>query len=83
MRCMIDHHISNRLPSCDVAIIATDEHDKIVLLNPSAEKLFSCRHEAVMGGSINQLGLQHVISLDIKIVVEFELTHYRHHPRYH
>lgn len=61
----------------DVAIIATDASNKIVLLNPSAEKLFSCRHDEVIDGPINQLGLQHVIDQDMRKVVEFELTQYR------
>jgi len=61
----------------DVAIIATDASNKIVLVNPSAEKLFSCRHDEVIDGPIDQLGLQHVIDQDMRKVVEFELTQYR------
>lgn len=60
----------------DVAIIATDVANNIVLVNPSAEKLFSCRFEQVKGGPLNQLGLQHVMTQDVRKVVEFELAQY-------
>jgi len=61
----------------DVAIIATDNQDKIVLVNPSAEKLFSCRFDEVKSASISRLGLQHVGQQDVNKVVEFELKKYR------
>lgn len=59
----------------DVAIIAADAQGKIVLINPSAEKLFSCRFEQVNGGGVNQLGLHKVLNQAINQVVEFELKH--------
>ncbi|WP_405631095.1 sensor histidine kinase [Pseudoalteromonas sp. Ld20] len=61
----------------DVAIITTDHNNAIVLMNPSAEKLFACRFEAVIGGPINQLGLQDALNVDGQKVVEFQLKQHR------
>ncbi|MCO4799446.1 MAG: GHKL domain-containing protein [Colwelliaceae bacterium] len=61
----------------DVAIIATDANNKIALINPSAEKLFSCRQDEIIHGPISQLGLQHVIDQEVRKVVEFELKQFR------
>ena len=68
---------SKVIAQIDVAIIATDVDDKIVLINPSAEKLFSCRLEQVQGGAISQIGLQNIGKQSIGKVVEFELKQYR------
>ena len=61
----------------DVAIIAVDEKCHITLMNPSAEKLFSCRFDEMQGWPIKSLGLQSVLEGEYRKVVEFEIKEYK------
>ncbi|MFT5758469.1 MAG: two-component system nitrogen regulation sensor histidine kinase NtrY [Alteromonadaceae bacterium] len=61
----------------DVAIIAVDERSNIALMNPSAEKLFSCRFDEVQGWPIKTLGLQDVLAGEYRKVVEFKIKEYK------
>ncbi|WP_448550196.1 sensor histidine kinase [Thalassotalea fusca] len=58
----------------DVAILAVDKHHHLTLMNPAAEQLFNKRFSLIEGMPINQLGLQEVVTKDIKRVVEFEVA---------
>jgi nitrogen fixation/metabolism regulation signal transduction histidine kinase len=61
----------------DVAIIAVDNNAAISLMNPAAEKLFTCRFEELQGWPIKQLGLQNVLTGDYNTVAEFEIQKYK------
>jgi len=61
----------------DVAIIAVDEKSNITLMNPSAEKFFSCRFDEMQGWPIKSLGLQDVLTAEYHKVVEFEIKEYK------
>ncbi|KGJ90534.1 hypothetical protein ND16A_1930 [Thalassotalea sp. ND16A] len=61
----------------DVAIIAVDNKGSISLMNPSAEKLFSCRFEQMQGWPINTLGLQDILSGEHRKVIEFEIKEHK------
>jgi len=57
----------------DVAIVAVNKESHIILMNPSAEKLFSCRFDEVVGWPIATLGLQDVLTNENRQVTEFEV----------
>ena len=57
----------------DVAIVAVDKKSNIILMNPAAEKLFSCRFNEVIGWPISTLGLQDVLTHESRQVTEFEI----------
>ncbi len=61
----------------DVAIIAVDDKNNISLMNPNAEKLFSCRFDEMQGWPIKSLGLQEVLDGEYRKVVEFEIKEYK------
>ncbi len=57
----------------DVAIVAVNKSSHIILMNPAAEKLFSCRFDEVEGWPINTLGLEDVLTQKSRQVTEFEV----------
>jgi len=57
----------------DVAIVAVNKKSNIILMNPAAEKLFSCRFDEVAGWPISTLGLQDVLMHESRQVTEFEI----------
>ena len=57
----------------DVAIVAVDKNSHIILMNPAAEKLFSCRFNEVSGWPVSTLGLQDVLTHESRQVTEFEI----------
>ncbi len=57
----------------DVAIVAVNKSSKIILMNPAAEKLFSCRFDEVAGWPVSTLGLQDVLTHESRQVTEFEI----------
>jgi two-component system nitrogen regulation sensor histidine kinase NtrY len=57
----------------DVAIIATDHHNAISLMNPAAERLFKRRFETIQGWPIKTLGLDNIITASVNKITEFEL----------
>jgi len=57
----------------DVAIVAVNNKSNIILMNPAAEKLFSCRFDEVAGWPISTLGLQDVLMHESRQVTEFEI----------
>ena len=57
----------------DVAIVAVNKQSNIILMNPAAEKLFSCRFEEVNGWPIASLGLQDILTKENRQVTEFEV----------
>jgi len=60
----------------DVAIVAVNNSSNIILMNPAAEKLFSCRFNEVDGWPISTLGLEDVLTQESRQVTEFEIeTH--------
>jgi nitrogen fixation/metabolism regulation signal transduction histidine kinase len=60
----------------DVAIVAVNKNSNIILMNPAAEKLFSCHFDEVSGWPISTLGLQDVLTHESRQVTEFEIqTH--------
>ncbi|KGJ92275.1 sensor histidine kinase [Colwellia psychrerythraea] len=61
----------------DVAIVAVNKSSKIILMNPAAEKLFSCRFDEVAGWPISTLGLQDVLTHESRQVIEFEIENHK------
>jgi len=60
----------------DVAIVAVNKNSHIILMNPAAEKLFSCRFDEIAGWPISSIGLQDVLTHESRQVSEFEIkTH--------
>jgi two-component system nitrogen regulation sensor histidine kinase NtrY len=57
----------------DVAIVAVNKNSHIILMNPAAEKLFSCRFDEVVGWPISTIGLQDVLTHESRQVTEFEI----------
>jgi two-component system nitrogen regulation sensor histidine kinase NtrY len=57
----------------DVAIVAVNKSSNIILMNPAAEKLFSCRFDEVAGWPISTIGLQDVLTCESRQVTEFEI----------
>jgi nitrogen fixation/metabolism regulation signal transduction histidine kinase len=57
----------------DVAIVAVNKSSNIILMNPAAEKLFSCRFDEVEGWPISTIGLQDVLTHESRQVTEFEI----------
>jgi len=57
----------------DVAIVAVNKNSNIILMNPAAEKLFSCHFDEVSGWPISTLGLQDVLTHESRQVTEFEI----------
>ncbi len=57
----------------DVAIVAVNKSSNIILMNPAAERLFSCRFDEVDGWPITTLGLQDVLKHESRQVTEFEI----------
>lgn len=61
----------------DVAIIAADNRNNITLMNPAAEKLFSCRFDKMKGWPLKELGLPTTPSGQYRQVVEFDLKEHK------
>lgn len=67
----------------DVAVVASDHHNNISLMNPAAERLFKRRFDEVEGWPIKTLGLQNVLAKPTqtedgtthKTISEFEIDH--------
>jgi nitrogen fixation/metabolism regulation signal transduction histidine kinase len=57
----------------DVAIVAVNKNSHIILMNPAAEKLFSCPFNEVEGWPVSTLGLQDVLTHESRQVIEFEI----------
>ena len=57
----------------DVAIVAVNKSNHIILMNPAAEKLFSYRFDEVAGWPISTIGLQDVLTHESRQVTEFEI----------
>jgi len=57
----------------DVAIVAVNKNSHIILMNPAAEKLFSCQFNEVDGWPVSTLGLQDVLTHESRQVTEFEI----------
>jgi len=61
----------------DVAIVAFNKTSGITLMNPTAEKLFSCRFVEIEGSPLKALGLEDVQLDEYSKVVEFEIKAYK------
>lgn len=61
----------------DVAIIATDNRNNITLMNPAAEKLFSCNFNKMQGWPLKSLGLPTTPPGQYRQVVEFVLREHK------
>ncbi|BAJ02250.1 sensor histidine kinase [Shewanella violacea] len=61
----------------DVAIIATDNRNNITLMNPAAEKLFSCHFNKMQGWPLKALGLPLPPPGQYRQVVEFDLREHK------
>jgi len=61
----------------DVAIVAVNKNSHIILMNPAAEKLFSCPFNEVEGWPVSTLGLQDVLTHESRQVIEFEIKEHK------
>lgn len=57
----------------DVAIVACDQQQRLTLLNPAAERLFSTKEHDIIGWPLKQLGLHPIVEKELQQSMQIKL----------